>query len=205
MTTVETEMHIEGKAADAYFKLRDAASALTETHSIWDILSRKAIDQKVTRSAAVTAVERTPVTFALDKSDLLSWEQRVPLLRNKVGGDMYVYPGFVLYRASRQSFALIDFNEINLRFDLCKFIEDAGYPPDAKIHEYVWEKSNKDGSPDRRFSQNRQLPALLYGQLDLSTLSGLHEQYQFSNVDKAVEFCKAWESLSKALDEVKGE
>lgn len=73
LTTVETEMHIEGKAADAYFKLRDAASALTETHSIWDILSRKAIDQKATRSAAVTAVERTPVKFALDKSDLVSW------------------------------------------------------------------------------------------------------------------------------------
>lgn len=102
-----------------------------------------------------------------------------------------------------RQFALIDFNEINLRFDLCKFIEDTGYPPDAAIHEYVWAKSNKDGSPDRRFSQNRQLPALLYGQLDLSSLSRLHEQYQFSNVDKAVEFCKAWESLSKALDEVR--
>jgi len=126
-------------------------------------------------------------------------------ITNKVGGDMYIYPGFVLYRASRQSFALIDFNEISLNFDLCKFIEDGGYPPDAKIHEYVWEKSNKDGSPDRRFAQNRQLPALLYGQLDLSSPSGLHEQYQFSNVDKAAEFCKAWESLSNALDEVKGE
>ena len=98
---------------------------------------------------------------------------------------------------------MIDFNEISLRFDLCKFIEESGYPPDAQIHEYVWEKSNKDGSPDRRFAQNRQLPALLYGQLDISSPSGLHEQYQFSNVDKAIEFCKAWESLNKALDEVR--
>ena len=37
-----------------------------------------------------------------------------------------VQGGSAEFGASRQSFTLIDFNEINLRFDLCKFIEDAG-------------------------------------------------------------------------------
>jgi len=37
-------MHIEGKAADAYFKLRDAASALTETHSMeWSPFLRQVV------------------------------------------------------------------------------------------------------------------------------------------------------------------
>lgn len=104
-------MHLEGKAADACFQLRDAADVLSESQSIWDILSRQAVNRFVTRSAASESLDRELVKFGLDKSDLVTWDERVPLLRNKSGGDMYVYPGFVLYRASRQSFALIDLKE----------------------------------------------------------------------------------------------
>ena len=33
---------------------------------------------------------------------------------------------------------------------------------------------NKNGGPDRRFKNNRQLPVLMYGRLELSSPFGLH-------------------------------
>ncbi len=202
LTTVAMEMHLEGKAADAYFQLRDAADMLSECQSIWDILSRQAVNRFVTRSAASESLDRELVKFGLEKSDLVTWEERVPLLRNKNGGDMYIYPGFILYHASRRSFALIDLKEVRVVYRLSAFIETGSYPVESKVQEYVWEKSNKDGSPDRRFAQNRQFPVLQYGQLEFSSQSGLHEQCQFSDIQKASEFARAWARLTKDLTDV---
>src|SRR5271165_1694857 len=92
-------------------------------------------------------------------------------------------------------FALIDFVEISVSLKAVKFIEEGDYPSDSQITEYVWEKSNKDGSQDRRFANNRQFPALLYAHLKLTSPEGLHEEYQFSNPALAENFCRSWAAL----------
>jgi hypothetical protein len=202
LTAVSTEINIEGPVAEAYFKMRDACSALSECHSTWDKLSRASINRAVTRSAASEGVTRALVKFSLRSSDLITWDQRVPFLPNTNGGDMYIYPGFVLYRASHDAFALIDFVEISLNLKLVKFIEEGGvYPSDSQISEYVWEKSNKDGNQDRRFTNNRQFPALLYADLKLTSPEGLDEEYQFSNPAWTEKFCRSWSALQALLAE----
>lgn len=47
------------------------------------------------------------------------------------------------------------------------FIERERVPRDAEISRYTWQYVNKDGSADRRFSHNRQLPVCMYGLLKL--------------------------------------
>ena len=127
LTTIATEINIQGEVAEAYFKMRDDFSALCRCERIWDTLSRKTVDRFRERSAATESVEREVVKFSLSKSELISWDQQVPFLKNHIGGDMYIYPGFVIYSASPQLFALIDFVEIGLNARLCKFIETGGY------------------------------------------------------------------------------
>jgi hypothetical protein len=53
------------------------------------------------------------------------------------------------------------------------FIEHESVPDDAIIIDQTWQYVNRNGGPDRRFKNNRQLPICAYSQLNLATLSGL--------------------------------
>lgn len=130
---------------------------------------------------------------------MLQWEQKVPHLPNRVGGDLYVYPGFVLYRASKQAFALIDFHEVKIEFRAQRFVEEQPVPSDSQVIGQAWAKSNKDGSPDRRFHGNYQIPIVLYGEVVFKSVSGLHEEYQFSEPALAQRFVNAWDAFQKSF------
>lgn len=199
LTKLSAHFDVDREQAESYYKMRDEFAALCECQKIWDALSRGAIDRVATRSAASEAVGRTPVTLSLSSCDVLEWEQKVPHLPNCVGGDLYIYPGFVLYRASRQAFALIDFHEVKLDFQPVRFIEEEPVPSDAQKIGEAWAKSNKDGGPDLRFRDNYQIPVVAYGDLLFSSASGLNEQYQFSNPALAQRFASAWEAFQKSF------
>ena len=200
LTKLAAHFEIDREQAEPYFKMRDEFAVLSECQKIWDTLSRQAINRFVTRSAANEAVTREPIKFELSDCDVLQWEQKVPHLPNRVGGDLYVYPGFVLYRASKQAFALIDFHEIKVQFQPERFIEDQPVPSDTQVVGQAWAKSNKDGSPDRRFHGNYQIPIVLYGEIVFTSVSGLHEEYQFSNPVLAQRFVNAWDAFQKSFE-----
>jgi hypothetical protein len=163
------------------------------------MVEHRAINQLVERSQATEGVRRKEVNFSLRSCELIQWDQPVPYLPNQDGGEMYIYPGFILYRASREAFALIDPVEVSMNLVGCKFIGDETIPDDAKIVGKAWEKSNKDGTPDRRFRDNRQVPVAFYADLSLTTPDGLNERFHFSNVEKAERFGKAYAEFVTSL------
>jgi TPR repeat protein len=199
LTAVATQIDIDREQAESYYRMRDDFAALSECQRIWDTLERRAVNRVVERSAANEAITREPVSFSLNCCDLIQWEQNVPHLPNCAGGDMYVYPGFVLYRASRQAFALIDSREVTLTFRPVRFIEEQTIPSDTQTVGQAWAKSNKDGSADRRFRGNYQIPIALYGALLFTSRSGLQEEYQCSNPALAERFVHAWNAFRASL------
>jgi hypothetical protein len=199
LTTIATEITIDREHADPYYRMRDAFAALSESQRVWNILTEKTVDKVAERTNANTAITRTPVTLSLNSCDLIQWKQKVPHLPNRTGGDMYVYPGFILYRASQQAFALIDFRDLQLRFVPTRFTETDPVPSDSGIIGYSWNKCNLDGTPDRRFRDNYQIPVAGYGELLFSTADGLDVRYICSNPEKAEEFVKAWAAFRSSF------
>jgi Protein of unknown function (DUF4236) len=199
LTTLPAEIDIEREQAEPYYKMRDDFAALSESQKLWDTLERHAINRVAERSAAYERLTREPVSFSLNSCDLIHWEQKVPHLPNRTGGDMYVYPGFILYRASKQAFALIDSREVTLRSRSVRFIEDQAIPSDTQVVGHAWAKSNKDGTPDRRFRDNYQIPVVLYGSLTFTSPSGLHEEFSVSNPALAERFAKAWTTFQASF------
>src|ERR1035438_9469474 len=126
--------------------------------------------------------------------------QKVPHLPNRTGGDMYIYPGFILYRAPKQAFALIDSRDVMLRYVSTQFTENDTVPSDSQIIGQTWAKCNKDGSPDRRFRDNYQIPVAHYGNLMFSTSDGLDVRYICSNARLAEEFVKAWTAFQMSFN-----
>lgn len=199
LTKLAAHFEIDREQAEPYFKMRDEFAAMCECQQTWDTLARCVMDRFTTRSAASEAISRAPVKFDLSDCDVIEWEQKVPHLPNCAGGDIYVYPGFVLYRASKQAFALIDFHDVKLEFQPTRFIEDGPVPSDTQTVGQAWAKSNADGSPDRRFRDNYQIPIVVYGALSFASASGLNEQYEFSNPAPVQRFAIAWEAFQKSF------
>jgi hypothetical protein len=200
LTTLATEIAVDPEQADPYYRMRDEFTVLSGCQKIWNVLTERAVDRIAERSTANTVISREPVSFSLDSCDLIEWDKSVPHLRNLTGGDMYVYPGFILYRAAKQAFALIAFRDVILTFVSTHFTESGTVPSDTQIVGQTWAKANKDGSPDRRFNGNYKLPVAHYGTLLFTSPDGLDVRYVCSNARLAEQFAKSWSSFRMSFD-----
>lgn len=68
---------------------------------------------------------------------------------------------------------------------------------------HTWKFPNKDGSPDRRFNNNRQLPKCQYSQCRLSSGTGVNEVITISKRGAFQPFARIVEVIGK-LQEVYG-
>jgi uncharacterized protein DUF4236 len=192
LTTIATQVEIAPEQAEPYFKMRDTFALLSESGAVWDIKSYQATDKFHERTTAETRIDRQKVAFVLGNCDLIQWEQKVPHIRNAKGGDLFLYPGFIVYRAAKEAFSVIDFHDVKSNATLVKFQEEQGVPQDSKVIGQTWAKSNKDGGRDKRFANNYQIPVVLYASLSLKSETGLWEEFQFSNPERLQLFLQDW-------------
>jgi hypothetical protein len=199
LTTVAASMELSKEQAEPYFRMRDAFASLSECSAIWDIKIYRATDRVKERTIADKSVTRERVSFSLGSCDLLEWDQKVPHLANANGGDLFLYPGFILYRAAKEAFSVIDFKEVQLTNGGVRFNEEEGTPIDSTVIGYTWHRANKDGSRDMRFVNNYQIPIVLYSSLTFRSISNLWEEFHFSAPKRVEQFVKAWYAFLGAL------
>ena len=184
LSRISTHIDIDAQQAELFYQMRDTFARLSECASIWDVKTKQATDRFHERTTANERISREHVRFNLRDCDLISWTQKVPHLANAKGGDLYLYPGFILYRAARQAFSLIDYHDVSVTPGLIQFQEEEKVPNDSQIVGQAWFKANKDGSRDKRFNGNYQIPVARYGALCLKSGDGLWEEFHLSNPDK---------------------
>lgn len=200
LATIATQVELSKEQAEPFFRMRDDFCALAECGAIWDVKAERTIDKSRERTIASTCVSRERIRFSLESCDLIQWEQSIPHLQNANGGDIFLYPGFILYRASKASFSVIDFHDVKLTTVSVKFHEQDGVPSDSTVVGQTWAKTNKDGSRDKRFAGNYQIPIALYGALTLKSDSGLWEEFHFSNPECLTRFVKSWNTFVASFD-----
>jgi len=176
-----------------FIKLHEAYKKLLTCDRIWDITSKSPVNQFATRSAATSTISRVPVRFQVANLEIISCRYDALHFENANGGDLYFYPGFMAIIGADHRFNLIDLRELDFKFITKKFVEEEPVPSDATIVGHTWSKVNKDGSPDRRFRDNYQIPICLYGELELKSPNGLDEAYSFSDHAKAKAFAEAFD------------
>jgi hypothetical protein len=81
----------------------------------------------------------------------------------------------------------VPYKALSVAYSPTRFVEPAP-PKDAEIIGYTWQYVNKNGGPDRRFSNNRQIPLALYGLIRITLSSGVGLQIQVSNRTLATNF-----------------
>ncbi|EPR4572092.1 hypothetical protein ACU55E_001586 [Listeria monocytogenes] len=77
----------------------------------------------------------------------------------------------------------LNYSDINMDLGTTNFVETDPVPKDANILYYTWLKVNKNGTPDRRFKNNHQVPVCQYGSVLIESGSSLHVELMCSNSD----------------------
>lgn len=196
---INVDFAFDDAALNAFAALMRTYDDLCRSSAIWDIAASVATNQVAERTIASSTLTRIPVQFGLADSDIIDSKYQALHLANANGDDVYVYPGFVMMRSKGRDFALVDLRETQLEFRISNFIEEDGVPGDGEVIGQTWKKTNKDGSPDRRFVDNYQIPVVRYGQLWFCSSTGLHEAYMVSNCSKAETFAEAFAEYQNAL------
>jgi hypothetical protein len=198
-TFVDADTNADATTNASYDQLVESFGALARCARIWDITGSQANDRVRTRSRASVSVERKLVTFTVaDADEIIQTASRSLRLQNANGPDLVFYAGFLLME-TRSELALVDLRELDVLFSTCTFTETEQVPSDSGVVGRTWAKVNKDGSPDRRFRDNYQIPIAQYAELHLSSRTGLNEQYMFSNVDAARLFAQRFGDYKAAL------
>lgn len=76
---------------------------------------------------------------------------------------LFIPSGILIKKGS--SLVAYPYNEVYLFFSTRTYIETEPVAGDAEIISHRWQFVNKDGSPDKRYKNNMQLPVCMYGTL----------------------------------------
>ncbi len=170
-----------------------AAEWLAHSSRLWHVYYSVATKDWKTNAGASTLIQRSP-TRAIPAA-LPGLELNIGVYSVPFGPQHLVFlPDRLLIRQGTL-FAAIPYEHLDVQGTPTRFIEDAAPPPDSRVVDTTWRFVNKSGGPDLRFNNNRQLPICLYGELVLSSASGLRVVLQTSNPESAARAANLLEQL----------
>jgi S-DNA-T family DNA segregation ATPase FtsK/SpoIIIE len=192
----QMEPHLE----EAYQALHNAFDVLQSCARTWHVEARGEISglyEWKTSGGAYGVVQRKPVQLSKGSPPYFKTNIIVPKL--PAGRKtLYFFPDRLLVYSSDGVGALA-YDKLEIRCEESRFIESEWVPSDAKTVDSTWQYVNKSGGPDRRFANNRQIPIVLYGVIELSSSPGLREVFQASRGDSGPAFKKAVAGLTETL------
>ena len=171
----------------------DTFKELMDSEKIWDITYAEGVDRVKTRTVAQTATKRTPISKTDREIEFVKSDLPHLFLPNTNGPDLFFYPTFLLLFKDNQEFGIFDLKEVKATMKLSGYVEEESVPKDTEIIQHTWKKANKDGSMDKRFKGNYQIPIVKYGDMTFESEGGLEESFMFSNFDAFTEFAKTYE------------
>jgi hypothetical protein len=200
--SVDIDNHFDDVIGENYKKLSHSFISLTQADSIWDKTTQRKTDKETERTLAAQSISRGLVKFSIAQIPVIKSEHNGFLIQNLNGGDLYIYPGFVLVTSEMdiQKFGLIKIKDIELSFCLTPFMEKDRIPSDSKVVGSTWAKVNKNGEPDKRYKDNFEIPIVKYAELNFLSKSGLKESFLVSNIDSARTFFDYFIEYQKALE-----
>ena len=198
---ISVSFNMETNIARPHLTMLSAFDKLSASCRSWALQTSQQIDRVKARSVAGVVVSRRMLSISRHSASLVDTNDH-PLAINVQNGraTAFFYPGFVLVvSAGEDEFALIDLTELEINYSRTEFTETETIPTDAVMVRKVWAKSNKDGTRDRRFKNNRELPVMVYGEIAMKADGGMNEVLMFSHNDACKEFVAAVAEVQRVL------
>jgi hypothetical protein len=140
-------------------------------------------------AGASSVVNRVSAHFSLKGPAVLKTNIMVPALETP-GRGVYFLPDRILVRDGKR-FAEVRYGQVTASAGDQRFIESGPVPGDSECVDTTWKYVNVKGGPDRRYTDNRQFPVMLYGETTLTAPNGFVAIWQFSNAAAAPQLARA--------------
>jgi hypothetical protein len=199
------EKYVSLKFADntqlekSWLNCTDAFAELSHSEKIWDLTYSEENNRVAERTIASSSFNRNSLVLTKKSLDFIQSDLENIYLPNSNGPDIYIYPTFVILFKDYKAFSIYDILDLDIGLKATGFLEEETVPSDTEIANYTWKKTNKDGSMDKRFAGNYQIPVVKYGQFSLQSKSGMDEVYMFSNFAAFSAFAEALVAHVKRL------
>lgn len=192
---VAVRFDLSGPLLDAFARLAEAHLQLAQVAHIWDIPA------DVPAAAVSTMPPRRTVSAAPFVPEFMV--SRWPGLALQHAGELgvVIFPGFILSGAAPPAdrtlitdlhAAVVEASEVRLQ-------ERETVPRDATVVDHVWDRANRDGSPDRRFTNNTRTPVVSYGLLRLTLGTSNPRAFLVSNRAAATRFAENFQAFQTLL------
>jgi hypothetical protein len=183
--------------------VQQSLGLLSTCHRLWRIEAESGTSDWKRNAGASSLVRRS--TVAVKTVSPPRVETNVPVPCIILGrSQLYFLPDIILYRDDN-GFGAIPYTDFRVEQGVTRFIESDGVPADAAVIGHTWRYVNKNGGPDRRFNNNRQLPILQLGVLVFSSSKGLNIQINTSNPQRSITFADSWRTLFQPVREFPSE
>ena len=93
-----------------------------------------------------------------------------------------------IFVLQQHRYGMLSYKSLSVDLSATNFRETDRVPSDAKIVGRAWLYVNKNGGPDRRFGNNREMPIAAYAQVDIRSPQGFHILLHISNGVSATAF-----------------
>lgn len=196
---INIDFAFDGETSKTWTAFVKAFEKLCGSAKIWDVTASYYTNMAAERTNAAHAITRAPVRFDTISTDVVSTTWPALRFLNASGQHVHIYPGFAMMQSFSGDFALIDLLELSISCTSKRFHEEEGVPSDAEICGQTWKRANKDGGPDRRFSENYRIPIARYGEIDMVSPTGIKERYMVSNNEAVMAFGNCYENHVRAL------
>ena len=191
---------LEDDTEAAYKALTNAFDGMTKAAAIWRVDSGGQIRDLAAwkrNAGASYLVDRKSTTFGYALPSVLKCNITPPSMQ--VGKEtLYFLPDVVMVLEGNR-FGAVGYDKLSIRWEESRHIEAESVPSDAKIVGQTWLHPNKNGGPDRRFANNRQIPICLYESIHLTSSNGLNELLQLSILGRAEPFAEAAKRLAGSV------
>ncbi len=180
------EQEIENKTQIFY----NAFQELFSSQKKWHVSAQARVHNQKYHAGADTVVKRTPINVVYKAPPGVKTNVLVPSV--PVGKQtIYFLPERILIYQGRQVVG-IGYENLTVAQQNQQFVESGIVPRDATVIYHTWQYVNKSGEPDKRFKYNRQIPVVLYSDIEFKSSTGLNELIELSK-------CGAGKHLNKHL------
>jgi hypothetical protein len=174
--TLEINYEFSDDMAQVHTDFLKAFGHIAGSQKVWQYLHSEHVTDKRRHSGADNSISRVAIGgISLNRKPSAHLHTNVPIpylgLRNT---ELFFFPERLVIRRNKQ-FAAVFYKNLSLEGASTQFIEEQAVPTDATIVGRTWKYLNKNGTPDRRFNGNREIPLCSYSQYKFRSSTGVHE------------------------------
>jgi hypothetical protein len=176
--TAILQYSLEEETGTLFSTLNSAFTQLARCQGVWHVHAAGQTNDWKRNAGVSTLTERSSIRPKFSCPPKVQCNIKVPVLQAG-RSTLYFFPDRLLIY-NWGGVGAVPYDHLTVQDSQIRFVESGSVPSDAIRVGSTWRFVNRDGGPDRRFNNNRQLPIMLYGQLLLTSTSGLRELFEAS-------------------------